>query len=297
MNRSSKSYAPVLWHDGRDLNRKDQPKKPRAEYLIATTKGEVSEIGVRIGADGRIEFASEMINARVEATYERPKKPKVVHSIAVDPDKMYIGADRALLANYDRVFAVDTNTREISGHRISLTGVVEVRPTRAFGQVLFDPRLFVEFVDVEAKPEQLGWLVTARIINQSPDYQVFKKIALLVDCDEMNIPAYNARTLAVYRRTMLPERLTLVQATSDTGGEYVPNAAIKYADGMGKHVLGMIASGRLPMNTSRAPAAEPFAAIRMINVTRLPDQNAKQGGSGLANFRLTVKVPRIIQRA
>jgi hypothetical protein len=50
---------------------------------------------------------------------------------------------------------------------------------------------------------------------------------LVVDCDETNIAAYNARTLAVYRTTMLPERMTLVQATTDTGAEYVANAVIK----------------------------------------------------------------------
>jgi hypothetical protein len=205
---------------------KQPPKKPRSEYLVATTKGEVSEISVSFGSDGSVRFGSEMMDARVEATYDRPKKPKVVHSIGVEPDRMYVGANPALLANYDRIFAVDTNTRELRGHRVSLTAVVEVLSTQVCGQVRFEPRSFLEFLDVESKPEQLGWLVAARIINQSPDYDAFKKIALVVDCDETNIRAYNARTLPVYRTTTLPDRMTLVQATTDTGGEYLPNAVI-----------------------------------------------------------------------
>jgi hypothetical protein len=174
--------------------------------------------------------------------------------------------------------------------------VVEVVPTKFCGQILFEPRVFVEFLDVESKPEQLGWLVAARMINRSPGYSAFRKIALVVDCDETNIAAYNARTLAVYRTTMLPERMTLVQATTDTGAEYAPNAVIKYADSMGKRVFDEIAGGRLPMNAERAPASEPYAAIRMVRVTRLRDEGSNhRSRHGLADFRLTVTVPRILQ--
>jgi hypothetical protein len=193
------------------MKRRKSAKKPHSEYLIATTKGEVSEISVSVGSDGRLRFGTEMIDARIEATYDRPKKPKVVHSIGVEPDRMYFGANRALLANYDCIFAVDTNTRELHGHRVSMTAVVEVLSTQVLGQVLFEPRLFVEFLDVESKPEQLGWIVAADIVNRSAGYQALRKIAFVVDCDETNIPAYNARTICVYRTRMLPERVTLVQ--------------------------------------------------------------------------------------
>ena len=250
------------------MKRRKSPKKPRSEYLIATTKGEVSEISVSVGPDGRLRFGTEMIDARIEATYDRPKKPKVVHSIGVEPDRMYFGANRALLANYDCIFAVDTNTRELHGHRVSMTAVVEVLSTQVRGQVLFEPRLFVEFLDVESKPEQLGWIVAAGIVNRSAGYQAFRKIAFVVDCDETNIPAYNARTIA---------------------------AMIKYADAIGKSVLDAIATGHIPMNSERAPAGQPYAGIRTVSVTRLRDEHSSdRGRPGLASFRLTVKVPGII---
>jgi hypothetical protein len=118
------------------MKRRKSPKKPRSECLIATTKAEVSEISV--SPDGRLRFGTEMIDARIEATYDRPKEPKVVHSIGVEPDRMYFGANRALLANYDCVFAVDTNTREVHDHRVSLTAAVEVLSTQVCGQVLFE---------------------------------------------------------------------------------------------------------------------------------------------------------------
>jgi hypothetical protein len=275
------------------MKRRKSPKKPRSEYLIATTKGEVSEISVSVSPDGRLRFGTEMIDARIEATYDRPKKPKVVHSIGIEPDRMYFGANRALLANYDCVFAVDTNTRELHDHRVSLTAAVEVLATQVCGQVLFEPRFFVECLDVESKPEQLGWMVAAGIINRSPGYQAIKKSAFVVDCDETNIRAYNARTLAPHRTKMLPERVTLVQATTDTGGEYLPNAVLKYADYIGTTVLRDIASGRIPMNTERVPPGLGYVAVRTMSVTRLPDRGHRSR-AGRADFRLTVKVPRLI---
>jgi hypothetical protein len=199
---------------------------------------------------------------------------------------MYFSANRALLANYDCVFAVDTNTRELHDHRVSLTAAVEVLSTQACGQVLFEPRFFVEFLDVESKPEQLGWMIAAGIINRSPGYQAIKKIAFVVDCDETNIRAYNARTLAPHRTT-LPERVTLVQATTDTGGEYLPNAVLKYADYIGTTVLRDIASGRIPMNMERVPPGLGYVAVRTMSVTRLPD-SGHRSRAGLADFRLTV---------
>lgn len=176
-----------------------------------------------------------------------------------------------------------------------MTAVVEVLSTQVRGQVLFEPRLFVEFLDVESKPEQLGWIVAADIVNRSAGYQAFRKIAFVVDCDETNIPVYNVRTISVYRTRMLPERVTLVQATTDTGGEYLPNAVIKYADGIGKSVLDKITTGHIPMNSERAPAGQPYAGIRTVSVTRLRDEHSSdRGRPGLASFRLTVKVPGII---
>jgi hypothetical protein len=272
------------------MKRRKSPKKPRSECLIATTKAEVSEISV--SPDGRLRFGTEMIDARIEATYDRPKEPKVVHSIGVEPDRMYFGANRALLANYDCVFAVDTNTREVHDHRVSLTAAVEVLSTQVCGQVLFEPWFFVEFLDVESKPEQLGWMIAAGIINRSSGYQAIKK-AFVVDCDETNIRAYNARALAPHRTKMLPERVTLVQATTDTGGEYLPNAVLKYADYIGRTVLRDIASGRIPMNTERVPPGLGYVAVRTMSVTRLPD-SGHRSRADLADFRLTVQVPRLI---
>jgi len=129
--------------------------------------------------------------------------------------------------------------------------------------------------------------------QRSPVYQAIKKIAFVVDCDESNIRAYNARTLAPHQTKMLPDRVTLVQATTDTGGEYLANAVLKYADYIGTTVLRDIGSARIPMNTERVPPGLAYVGVRTMSVTRLPD-SGHRSRSGLADFRLTVKAPRLI---
>jgi hypothetical protein len=270
------------------------PSKPRDQYLIATTKGEVSEISLSVGADGSIQFETDMVDARLETTYARPKKPKVVHRINVEPDKMYLNANMGLIANYGIVFAVDTNTREINGHRVSMTAVVQLLPDRGDGELPMEPLCFVEFLDVQSRPEQLGWIVAAKNITRAPQYQSVAKIGFVVDCDETNIPAYNVRTLPVYRQNLLPQRVTLIYATADTGPECLANALIKYADYTRRSLLDAIASGRVPMNAQRVPAGRGYgyAGVRTVTAQKLPDAvRGKQ--SELAAYRLTFHTPQV----
>jgi hypothetical protein len=90
----------------------------------------------------------------------------------------------------------------------------------------------------------------------------------VVDSDESNVKAYNARTLPVYDQQVLPERITLIYATSDTGSEYLANAAIRHADYTGRTILDAIESGRIPMNPRRVPAGRGYGAVRVVTVEK-----------------------------
>jgi hypothetical protein len=273
------------------VKRRKPPKRPRAEYLYTTTKGEVSEISLTVGPDGSVRFGTDMTDARIETTYDRLKKPKLVHRIGVEPGRMYVESNRALLANYDRVFAVDTNTRDMHGHRVSVTAVVEALPDRGDGNCPLDPIFFVEFLDVASNPEQLGWVVAAKNITSAERYQSVAKIAIVVDCDESNIRAYNERRLPVYRGKFLPERVTLMYATADTGSEYLANAAIRHADYTARGVRDLIATGRVPMNPQRVPADRGYgySGVRTVTVEKLPDDDTRRTRSNLVHSRLRFK--------
>jgi hypothetical protein len=60
-------------------------KKPRSTIIAATTATETTEISVSVDpTTGQVSFGLDMINTRVETSYERLKGPKVLHNIPLD---------------------------------------------------------------------------------------------------------------------------------------------------------------------------------------------------------------------
>ena len=92
-----------------------QERKPRQHFIYATTAAPVTEIGLRVTPDGRVEFVTDMVATGVETSYKRSKGPKVIERISLAADRLHFDPDVAIFANFDRIFAVDTNTRDIHG--------------------------------------------------------------------------------------------------------------------------------------------------------------------------------------
>ena len=178
-------------------------KKPRSEFICATTAGETAEISV--GYDpitGQIRFGHDMINARVETSYSRPKAPKFLNRIPLDATLLRIDPNQALAANYDILFAVDTNNRSFKGYRFSVTGVVEAThtldPKNGSPAFAWHTPFLLEFTQVsDEKPENLGWEVATRNIEATSRYNGFGRIGLIVDSDLQNLEKYNERTLPI----------------------------------------------------------------------------------------------------
>lgn len=274
--------------------RRDQ-RKQREQYLQVTTKGAVDSISISVGPDGSIRFGTDVINAHVVTSYERPTKPKVVNHISIAPDRLYLGTNEALRTNFDHLFAVDTNTRAINGARVSVTAVVEAQ--RLNGEYSYiEPILFFEFMEVASNPEPLGWAAAADNIVYSSKYRSFPRIALVVDSEFQSIPAYNARSLALYRGRFLPERLTLVYATSDTGPEYFPNAAIRYANKAADMFLGLLESGRIPMNGDTLSGNYGYTGFRSAAVQPIGDAPLAEDRGPVVNLRQEYRIVVRAQR-
>jgi len=208
-----------------------------------------------------------MINTRVETYYERAKGPKSLHHIPSDQSLLSIDPNGCLAANFDIIFAVDTNSRRFKGFRFSVTGVVQaehtVDPATNRPALYFHTPFLLEFMQVRSKPEQLGWLVAMNQIRSDPEYDSFSRIGLIVDSDLQNLRKYNNRELAIYEDSFLPDRFVLVYASADAGSEYFANQYIRAADRAANQVLDLLERGVIPMNAKRIEAA-PFAALRRI---------------------------------
>lgn len=243
-------------------------KKPRSEYVYVTTAGETTEISLDVDpTTGQVRFGLDVINTRVETSYEREKGPKVLNRTPVDREMLLLDPNQALARNFDLLFAIDTNTQSIRGYRISVTGVLEIShtidPDTGHPALAYRTPFCLEFMQVAQQHEQLGWMMAMQEIEVREEYGKFARIGIVVDSDLGSLPAYNARALPVHGEWLLPERFTLIYASADAGSEYLTNQLIRFADKASRQVLSALRDGTAPLNTKRVEGA-PFAAFRRI---------------------------------
>jgi hypothetical protein len=245
--------------------------KKRNEYVYATTKADVTEIGLTIDPDTQaVHFQQDMTNVYAEVNYDRSKGPKILSRIPQSHSDVSFDASPALEQNYDFVCAVDTNTLGICGKNVSVVGVVTAQPVWA-GEKLglvkawrFDVPFCLEYVALKtAKPENFGWLAAFEQLTKRGHIDNDRRVGMIVDSDLGSIRDYNERMRRVDGIDYLPKQVTLIYATSDTPNENVANEALSLADSVATQCLDAVASGRLPFN--RKPSKNPlFEGLRLV---------------------------------
>lgn len=248
----------------------EQTRKPRETWIYGTTSGIVDHISVTVRSDGAVRFEQPMIKERIETTYQRSKRPKYLNATPAGQD--WIRDPNEELKTFERLVAVDTNTKAIDGVSVSVVGValgywVWVGSSADFEKCLWRQSAFcIELIDAEKPTEQLGWCMGIdNAVIQSADQKT--RTAVIVDSDRENISAYNDRSLPLFRGAKLPECCTLVFATADAGGaEYYANHLLLIADSVAAQVLTGLSAGTIPPNRSIV-VDRPFKGIRTITCT------------------------------
>jgi hypothetical protein len=246
-------------------------RKKRSEAIYGTTaSAETTEIAVTYDhSTGRVSFGADMVNVYSEVTYERRKGPKTLSRVPQTEREISFSGGDALKRNFDFVVAVDTNTREIQGKRVSVTGVVTAKhmivpgPRGLTDYWKFDVPFCIEFVGVKTKPENLGWVATLEQLYLKAHIATTTRIGMIVDSDLGNIPAYNSRKTEVVPGTLLPENVQLVYASSDAGKENIVNKILAIADSVSSQSLAAVQSGAAPFNTTMIDSPW-YETMRMI---------------------------------
>ena len=254
----------------RKKERSGNAKKPRTEYIYATTKGEISEIALSTDPrTGEIRFETEMENVFSEASYERPKGPKILFRIPQKSRDLSFDASVALTKNYDFLCAVDTNTKVFKHKTISIVGVVTFQTVwvpdpeglRLYWQ--FDCPFCLEYIGLRANPEIFGWIAAFNLLRQRGLLDGITKLGMVVDSDLANLRDYNERKKPIFEAHMLPKRMQLLYATADSGKENVLNKAISAADSVASQVLSALASGEVPL-VVKPSGSDLFESHRII---------------------------------
>lgn len=250
---------------------KRQQSKNRTELIYAATRGEVSELSITVDpATGEFSFGNEMTNVYTEVNYDRSKKPKVVSRIPQNDARLTFDAHAALKKNFDFICAVDTNTKAINGKKVSVVGIVTVKPVslpgpkgiQTFWQ--FDVPCCIEYIELKPPVENFGWMSALDLLFRRGYTNKTKKIGMIVDSDLGRINDFNQRNTPVYGPVLLPENVQLIYASADTGMDLLVNKSLSVADSVASQVITALEKGEAPFNVKRV-RSDFFEGWRIVN--------------------------------
>jgi len=149
---------------------------------------------------------------------------------------------RYLSSFFDLVVAADTNTKTISGQKISVTGIVYTTV-----QSTSDPDAYqIEFpwhgVSVfrncpeELLAEKYGWLSVMRELSRNRE-DLSRRFALVTDHDLDNHQLYNERKTPIFNDFLMPPNFTLMYGRGDGSTENILNYLVKLCDKNSTDVL------------------------------------------------------------
>lgn len=184
-------------------------------------------------------------DAKLTQSYKRKKGSKVLASGIVTGDKLF--HPESLLCGFDQLFIIDTNTKDIGGHTLSVSGVIHAYVSDALdGEVklMYLPICAFEFWNPQCDPERLGWLALIDGI-QGNDELSGKKTGIVVDSSLGQLDAINNKEAPIVSDHLLPDGFNLIYASADIGVAGV-NKMIKMCDWLSTREIRIIAKERIP---------------------------------------------------
>jgi hypothetical protein len=249
------------------MNKRRRHTKERDTFIQATTAREVDHISLEFRLAGdqiSFTFGQPMIHAYHQTQYARAKGPKVLSRIPLGSAALDYDPNTALRNNYDLLVAVDTNTIMFAGRPVSVSAVVASRWVNGPDGPAFLPRLVccLEFTIRNTPPELAGWTQALRELRERKYLHEGQRVALLVDSELGNLEAYNRRQRPMANGAFLPEGVTFVYASADSGVENVANRLMRTSDDVARQILTKIKSGQIPVAEERPFG--PFNSFRYI---------------------------------
>ncbi len=205
--------------------------------------------GITISAQGQFQGHKRGLNFPLigensfEYGYERESgKKKILTTGPVIPDACFINPSLPF-ADFDHVFAVDTNTKNIGEDRVSVAAItyccVGLKNGNQFSLSVPILMAWYEYRNVEGPPENLAWKELIEAILRNPELQK-GEIGLIVDSDLGKHKDFNKRVLPIYENFYLPERFRMLYGSTDGGKESLVNKLISFSDKRSNYLLGIL---------------------------------------------------------
>lgn len=156
-------------------------------------------------------------------------------------DKVVVGEPdilRHLSSTFDVIVAMDTNTKEIAGERISACGIVHCILQRLpdteregyYASFPWQNTLLFRNSLSNLPPEKFAWITEIRRIKNAGPRMGSSRLALVTDHDMNNHALLNAKKSPIFADIYLPDNFTLLYGRGDGSSESILNELVKHCD-------------------------------------------------------------------
>ncbi len=233
------------------------PAKPRTYSVELDIRNYYESDGLAIGLDHQLyrvvngKHLPLIGRAKFTQSYKRKKNNKVI--VKGDTGEQYVLHPESLLQGYESIFAIDTNTQDIDGSTVSMSGIVHAY-TETDGDATtlwYMPLTINEFWDATEKPELLGWYVLIKSIMENDEFSN-KKTGIIVDSELGRFDRFNSRSEPIMGSFYLPKEFTLIYASSDTSSN-IANKLLKQCDRLATMKLNEVTVDARKSSLKRTP--------------------------------------------
>ncbi len=168
------------------------------------------------------------------------KNHKVLSRARSRNDQIVLDPNRAL-DKFDHLFAVDTNSVDLNGTKISVAVPIgfKLEFTGPVWNAKYQLLDAFEFRNCVVNPEIIAWKNLIERITSGISLKD-EKVAIIVDSELNKHTDINKRKEPIIAEFYLPENFELVYASSDTGKENPLNKIISICDSKARNILNRI---------------------------------------------------------
>lgn len=219
-------------------------KHPRDQYVYIGHKEPLQGLSFNNGQilvhpiSGGIEKADAVFSQTQYTT--KNGKDKVLSCI---PNIATINIPAYLVSEFDVIYSIDTNTKQISNDMVSVSCIKKwyVKKTQATQiEISQEERGGIFFKNCpDSESERFAWYKLITMFFTSPTYSDKLRVAVLTDHDLSNHPKYNNREIPIFKNFYLPCNFALIYASGDKK-ENILNMLIMECDKDARNILELL---------------------------------------------------------
>lgn len=196
-------------------------------------------------------------------------KEKIVSKTFANDGATHFSEQNQILTNFDSIAAIDTNDFEYSGRNLSISASYFCKNLKESvsksAEAVSLPFFIIENIQHELNAEVIGWHLFIKHIIPILNLNKGSKLALVVDSELGKHEAINSRTLPYYDNYLLPENVSLIYASADTGNSPI-NKLIKECDKNSKKIFKQMQEKELLIPSQLGGKTVDFSGYAYVNL-------------------------------